>query len=130
MGDVITVLQPIEGLRRRHDGDLQKRSHVADAEVSISYGRSRDVQSPRTVSAILADNWRLARPVIGRQNDASLGISDFDQPFACGHSAPFIRRGGNWRPMSRSFTWAVRDFPSRTSPADRRATATSMRMAQ
>jgi len=80
MGDVITVSNQSKDYAADVTVDLQKRSHVADAEVSISYGRSRDVQSPRTVSAILADNWRLARPVIGRQNDASLGISDFDQP--------------------------------------------------
>ncbi len=80
MGDVITVSNQSKDYAADVTVGLQKRSRAADADVSISYGHSRDVQSPRTVSAILADNWRLARPVIGRQTDASLGTSDFDQP--------------------------------------------------
>src|SRR6185436_300549 len=80
MGDVIRVSNQSRDYATDITVELRKRSRVADADASISLGKSRDAQSPRTVSAILADNWRLARPVIGRQNDLSLGTSDFDQP--------------------------------------------------
>jgi hypothetical protein len=45
------------------------------------------VASPRTVSALLTDNWRFSRPVIGREDDLTLGTSDFDQPFRARASA-------------------------------------------
>ena len=80
MGDVIRVSNQSRDYATDITVELRKRSRVADADASISFGKSRDAQSPRTVSAILADNWRLARPVMGRQNDLSLGTSDFDQP--------------------------------------------------
>ena len=64
-----------------NDPSVDKKRRLADLTGSFTYGRARDVQSPRTVSALLTDNWRFARPVTGRQDDLSLGTSDFDQPF-------------------------------------------------
>src|SRR5678815_3159828 len=61
-------------------GELRKTSRLADAVMSVSYGRAFDVQSPRPVSALLVDNWRFARPVTGLQNDLALSTSDYDQP--------------------------------------------------
>jgi hypothetical protein len=64
---------------------------------------SRDVQSPRPVSALLADNWRYSRPVAGLQNDLTLGTSDFDQPFR-------VRLSGTLRSPWRRFETALSFF--------------------
>ena len=81
MSDVISITNQSRDRALDVTGELRKTGRIADLAASLSYGRTRDVQSPRTVSALLADNWRFARPVTGREDDLSLGISDFDQPF-------------------------------------------------
>ena len=80
-GDVIAITNESKDYAYSVVAELRKQSRLADLTGSLTYGRARDVQSPRTVSALLADNWRFARPVTGRQDDLSLGTSDFDQPF-------------------------------------------------
>ena len=79
-GDVISITHQSKDYAYDVTGELRARGRIADVEGSLSYGRSRDVQSPRPVSALLADTWRYARPVTGRQDDLALGTSDFDQP--------------------------------------------------
>jgi hypothetical protein len=81
LGDVIAITNQSKDYAYNVVGELRKESRIADLSASLSYGRARDVQSPRPVSALLADNWRFARPVAGRQDDLALGTSDFDQPF-------------------------------------------------
>ena len=81
LGDVIAITNQSRDYAYSVVAELRKQSRLADATGSFSYGRSRDVQSPRTISALLTDNWRFARPVTGRQEALSLGTSDFDQPF-------------------------------------------------
>ena len=61
-------------------GELRKAGRFADVTTSVSYGRTRDVQSPRPTSALLIDDWRFSRPVAGREDDMSLTTSDYDQP--------------------------------------------------
>jgi hypothetical protein len=80
LGDVIAVTNESKDYAYSVVAELRKQSRLADLTASFSYGHARDVQSPRTVSALLTDNWRFARPVTGRQDDLSLGTSDFDQP--------------------------------------------------
>jgi hypothetical protein len=80
LGDVLAITNQSKDNSYDVTGELRRQSRIADVAASISYGRSRDVQSPRMVSALLTDNWRFARPVAGRQNDLTLGTSDFDQP--------------------------------------------------
>ncbi len=80
-GDVIAITNQSKDYAYDVVGELRKNSRIVDVTSSVSYGRARDVQSPRPVSALLTDNWRFARPVTGRQNDLTLGTSDFDQPF-------------------------------------------------
>ena len=81
LGDVIAITNQSKDYAYSVVAELRKQSRLADLTGSFTYGRARDVQSPRTVSALLTDNWRFARPVTGRQDDRSLGTSDFDQPF-------------------------------------------------
>jgi len=81
LGDVIAITNQSKDYAYNVVGELRKNSRIVDVTSSVSYGRARDVQSPRPVSALLTDNWRFARPVTGRQNDLTLGTSDFDQPF-------------------------------------------------
>jgi hypothetical protein len=80
LGDVIAITNESKDYAYSVVAELRKQSRLADVTASFSYGHARDVQSPRTVSALLTDNWRFARPVTGRQDDLSLGTSDFDQP--------------------------------------------------
>jgi len=79
--DVITIGNQSKDYSYGLTGELRKHGRLADVGASIFYGHDRDVQSPRTVSALLTDNWRFARPVAGREDDLALGTSDFDQPF-------------------------------------------------
>jgi hypothetical protein len=81
LGDVVAITNHSKDHSYDLTGELRKQSRMADVAASVTYGRSRDVQSPRMVSALLTDNWRFARPLAGREDDLSLGISDFDQPF-------------------------------------------------
>lgn len=80
LGDVIEIANQSKDHSYDITGEVRKRGRIADVSGSLSYGHDRDVQSPRMVSALLTDNWRLARPVAGRENDMTLGTSDFDQP--------------------------------------------------
>jgi len=103
LGDVILVTNQ----SRDHAYDvgvvLRRESRLADVTASLNYGVSRDVQSPRPVSALLIDNWRYARPVAGLQNDLGLGTSDFDQPFR-------VRVSGTLRSPWRRFETASSFF--------------------
>ena len=80
LGDVIAITNQSRDYAYDITGELRKHGRVGDVAASVSFGRTRDVQSLRPTSALLADNWRFARPVTGRQENVSLGISDFDQP--------------------------------------------------
>ena len=81
LGDVIRVANQSRDYSYDLGVVLRRESRVADLTASVDYGVSRDVQSPRPVSALLIDDWRFARPVAGLQGDLTLGTSDFDQPF-------------------------------------------------
>jgi len=89
LGDIIAISNESKDYAYSVVAELRKQSRLADLTASFSYGQARDVQSPRTVSALLTDNWRFARPVTGRQDDLSLGTSDFDQPFQVRASGTF-----------------------------------------
>jgi hypothetical protein len=80
VGDVIAVTNHSRDYAYDITGELRREGALADVYASVSYGRSRDVQSPRPVSALLIDDWRFGRPVAGRQDDIALGTSDYDQP--------------------------------------------------
>jgi hypothetical protein len=103
LGDVISVTSQ----SRDHAYDvgivLRRESRLADLTTSVNYGASRDVQSPRPVSALLVDNWRYSRPVAGPPNDLTLGTSDFDQPFR-------VRVSGILRSPWRRFETALSFF--------------------
>ena len=79
-GDVVNVTNESKDVAFDITGQLRRESPIADVDASVSYGRARDVGTPRPVSALLTDNWRFSRPVSGRENDLALGVSDFDQP--------------------------------------------------
>jgi len=81
LGDIIGITNESKDYAYSVVAELRKQTRLADVTGSFTYGKARDVQSPRTVSALLTDNWRFARPVTGRQDDLSPGTSDFDQPF-------------------------------------------------
>ncbi len=69
---------------------LRKRySNNWEAQVAYTYSRARDVQS--FTSSTHISNWRFGRTLSGRQEDADLGISLFDQPhkFSAGASYTF-----------------------------------------
>jgi hypothetical protein len=102
LGDVLAITD--QSMDRSYDltGELRKQSRIADVAASLSYGQSRDVQSPRLVSALLTDNWRFARSVAGRQDDLTLGTSDFDQPLR-------LRASGTLHSPWRSF-WTDLSF--------------------
>jgi hypothetical protein len=80
LGDVITVTNQSGDYTYDITGELRKTGRLVDIAASLSVGRSRDVQSLRPTSALLADNWRFSRPVTGRQDDLAVATSDFDQP--------------------------------------------------
>ena len=80
LGDVVSVSNQSKDYAYDVTGELRKSSGFADVTVALSYGRARDVQSPRPVSALLLDDWRYARPVAGRVDDLGLSTSDYDQP--------------------------------------------------
>ena len=96
LGDVIAITNESRDYAYSVVAEVRKQSRLADLTASFTYGQARDVQSPRTVSALLADNWRFARPVTGLQDDLSLGTSDFDQPFQ-------VRASGTLRSPWRRF---------------------------
>jgi len=80
LGDVIAVTTRSGDYAYDVTSELRKESRFVDVAISFSVGHARDVESPRTVSALLTDNWRFARPVAGRQDVFTLGTSDYDQP--------------------------------------------------
>jgi hypothetical protein len=80
LGDVIAIGNQSRDYAYDVTVELQKTGALTDGTISLSYGRTRDAQSPRPVSALFVDNWRFARPVAGRQDDMTLGMSDYDQP--------------------------------------------------
>ncbi len=96
LGDIVAITNESKDHAYSVVAELRKQSRLADLTASFTYGEARDVQSPRTVSALLTDNWRFARPVTGRQDDRSLGTSDFDQPFQ-------VRASGTLRSPWRRF---------------------------
>ncbi len=81
LGDVVSVGGQSRDYAFDVTGEVRKAGRAADVSVSLSYGRTRDVQSPRPVSALLVDDWRFGRTVAGKEDDMALGISDYDQPF-------------------------------------------------
>lgn len=81
LGDVIAITHQSKDRAFNVVGEVRRESRRAGLTASLSYGRARDVQSARPVSALLADDWRFGRPVAGREDDLALGTSDFDQPF-------------------------------------------------
>jgi len=80
VGDIVSIRNQSRDYAYDVTSELRKSGRFADASASVSYGRTRDVQSPRPVSALLIDDWRFARPVAGREDDMSLTTSDYDQP--------------------------------------------------
>ena len=80
LGDVIAITTRSGDFAYDVTSELRKESRFVDIAISFSAGRARDVESPRTVGALLTDNWRFARPVAGRADVFSPGTSDFDQP--------------------------------------------------
>jgi carboxypeptidase family protein len=80
LGDVVSVTNQSRDIAYDITGELRREGRLADLQVAVSYGRTRDVASPRPVSALLVDDWRYGRPVAGRLDDVSLGTSDYDQP--------------------------------------------------
>jgi carboxypeptidase family protein/TonB-dependent receptor-like protein len=80
LGDVISISNQSRDYAYDVTGELRHEGQWANVQASLSYGRARDVQSPRPLSALLIDNWRFSRPVAGRLDDLRLGASDFDQP--------------------------------------------------
>ena len=96
LGDIIGITNESKDYAYSVVAELRKQTRLADVTGSFTYGKARDVQSPRTVSALLTDNWRFARPVTGRQDDLSPGTSDFDQPFQ-------VRASGTLRSPWRRF---------------------------
>jgi len=80
LGDVVSVTNLSRDIAYDITGELRREGRLADMQVAVSYGRTRDVASPRPVSALLVDDWRYGRPVAGRVDDLSLSTSDYDQP--------------------------------------------------
>ena len=80
LGDVIAVTNQSKDYAYDITGELRRVGRLTDLQASFSYGRQRDVQSQRFLSALLVDNWRFARPVSGRLDDITPGTSDYDQP--------------------------------------------------
>ena len=80
LGDVVSIRNQSRDYAYDVTGELRKAGRFADVTASMSFGRTRDVQSPRPASALLIDDWRFARPVAGREDDLSLTTSDYDQP--------------------------------------------------
>ena len=103
LGDVIAVTNQARDYAYDVTVELRRASRLADVATSLSYGRTRDVQSPRTLSALLIDNWRFARPVSGLQTDLALGTSDFDQPIR-------VRASGTLHSPWRRFATALSFF--------------------
>lgn len=80
--DVISVTNASEDYAYDLTAQIQKTFRArGNVQLSFTHARARDVQSLRAVRPVLIDNWRLSRPVAGRQDAIATGVSDFDQPF-------------------------------------------------
>jgi hypothetical protein len=101
LSDIVAITNQSKDYSYDITAQLSKRSTIVDLDAAVSYGHARDVQSPRTVSALLVDNWRFARPVAGREDDRQLGTSDFDQPLRV-RTAGTIR--SPWRRLATELT--------------------------
>ena len=81
-GDVIELTNQSKDYSYSLTTGLEKRfASNLSADVSLTYGHVRDVQSHRFTRNPSFDNWRLGRTVSGRQDAIRATISDFDQPF-------------------------------------------------
>jgi hypothetical protein len=96
LGDVVSVTNRSGDVAYDVTGELHRTEQRGDVHLAVSYGRTRDVASPRPVSALLVDDWRYGRPVAGRLDDVSLGTSDYDQPVR-------VRMSGTLRSPWRRF---------------------------
>ena len=81
VGDVVSITNQSRDKAYDVTAELRKQTRNLDIAFSFSFGHARDVESPRTVSALLTDNWRFARPIAGREDALTLATSDFDQPY-------------------------------------------------
>lgn len=80
LGDVVSIRNLSKDYAYDVTGELRKTGRFLDVTAAASVGHTRDVQSPRPVSALLIDDWRFARPVAGRLDEMSVTTSDYDQP--------------------------------------------------
>ncbi len=65
-----------------------------EASVSYTHSRVRDVQSP--IETLALDAWQ-ERPIAGRQDDLTLGVSDNDQPHRIVVGATWTAPWRRWR---------------------------------
>ncbi|HMC54560.1 MAG TPA: hypothetical protein VKH19_05270, partial [Gemmatimonadaceae bacterium] len=80
--DVIELTNQSKDYSYSGTAGLTKRFMTGlSANASFTYARAKDVQSHRFTRSPASDNWRLGRPVTGRQDVAAIGTSDFDQPY-------------------------------------------------
>lgn len=103
VGDVVSITNQSRDNAYDVTAELRKQTRNLDLALSFSFGRARDVESPRTVSALLTDNWRYARPVAGREDALTLGTSDFDQPYR-------VRASGTLRSPWQAFSTELSFF--------------------
>jgi hypothetical protein len=95
--DVVELTNQSKDYSYSITGELSKRfTNDLSADVSLTYGHAFDVQSHRFTRNPAFDNWRLGRTVIGRQDVATLGTSDFDQPYRVVASGSYALRHGPW----------------------------------
>jgi hypothetical protein len=95
--DVIELTNQSKDYSYSVTAELAKRfSGSLSANGSFTYGHARDVQSHRLTRNPAFDNWRLGRTVVGRQDVATLGTSDFDQPFRVVGSGTYGFHRGSW----------------------------------
>ena len=80
--DVIELTNESKDYSSSISGQLAKQFFTGfEGRVSFAYSRTRDVQSQRFVRNPAVDNWRFGRVLAGRQDLATVGVSDFDQPY-------------------------------------------------
>ena len=94
--DVIELTNQSKDYAYSVTGGLEKRfASQLTADLSFTYGHVFDVQSQRFTRSPAFDNWRLGRTIAGRQDEPSLGVSDYDQPFRVVASGTYslVRRG-------------------------------------
>lgn len=102
-GDVIDVSNQSKDYAYDLTAQLQKSpASWGSFTIALTQARARDVQSHRAVRPVLVDNWRLSRTIVGRQNDVSLGVSDFDQPYRVRASGTLL---APWRRWATDFSF-------------------------